>query len=218
MTRSLDVSLYFVLDLPAAEPAVLAREAAAGGATIVQLRGKQTPGRELYEQARALKSVLAPLGVPLVIDDRLDVALAAGADGVHVGADDLPFRRVRELSPELILGVSCYGDPDLAAGAAAGGADYVAYGAFAPSPTKHEAAVVPPSVLGPAHRFALPIVAIGGITLDRVPDLIAAGADGVAVVSAIQAAADPQAAARALRQAVDDALRSRAINSSAKSR
>lgn len=210
MPRTPDVALYFVLDLPAADPVALAREAAAGGATIVQLRGKQTSGRELYDQARALKAALAPVGVPLVVDDRLDVALAAEADGVHVGAADLPVERARALAPDLILGVSCYGDPALAERAAAAGADYLAFGAFSPSPTKREAAVVSPSVLGQARRFGPPVVAIGGITLRQVPALIAAGADGVAVVSAIQAAPDPRAAARALREAVDQALAVRA--------
>lgn len=206
MPPPVDYALYFVLDLPVAgDPATLAAEAAAGGASVVQLRGKQATGRELYDIARALKAALSPHAVPLIINDRLDVALAAGAEGVHVGADDLPLDRVRALAPDLIVGVSCYGDPTLAERAAAGGADYVAFGAFFPSPTKREANVVPPAVLGQARRLGLPIVAIGGITRETAPALVQAGADGIALVSAIQGAADPRAAAAALRRAIDTA-------------
>lgn len=206
MARDVDYSLYFVLDLPVAgDPVALAREAATGGASLVQLRGKSATGRDLYDLALALKAALVPLGVPLILNDRLDVALAAGADGVHVGADDLPAERVRQLGRELILGVSCYGELARAERAIAAGADYVAFGAFFPSPTKQEAAVVPTAVLGEARRLGRPVVAIGGITLEQAPAMIAAGADGVAVVSAIQGAADPRAAARQLRQAIDRA-------------
>lgn len=209
--HAVDYSLYFVLDLPPGpfpgDPIALAAEAAAGGAGVVQLRGKHATGRDLFDLARALKPVLAPHRVPLILDDRLDVALAADADGVHVGADDLPLDRVRALAPNLIVGASCYGDPDRAARAAAAGADYLAFGAFFPSPTKREAAVVPPTVLAAARPLGLPIVAIGGITLATAPSLIAAGADGIAVVSAIQAAPDPRAAAAALRAAVANARR-----------
>jgi len=202
-----DYSLYYVVDLPVPagrEPIGLVSEAVAGGATAVQLRGEGASGRELYELATALKGALAA-GVPLIVNDRLDVALAAGADGVHVGAEDLPFGRVRELAPGLILGVSCYGDLALAERAAAAGADYLAFGAFFPSPSKRKAAVVPTAVLAEAGRLGRPVVAIGGITLERVEGLVAAGADGVAVISAIQGADDPRAAAAELRAAVDRA-------------
>ncbi|CAA9573878.1 MAG: Thiamin-phosphate pyrophosphorylase, partial [uncultured Thermomicrobiales bacterium] len=200
-----DYTLYYVLDLPdpAGRDAVaLVREAVAGGAGIVQLRGEGASGRELYELALELKGALAATGVPLIVNDRLDVALATEADGIHVGAQDLPVGRVRALAPGLIVGVSCYGDPALAERAAAAGADYLAFGAFFPSPSKPEAAVVPTSVLGEARRFGLPVVAIGGITLDRTPQLAAAGADGIAAISAIQGAPEPRAAAAALRAAV----------------
>lgn len=200
MTAARDYSLYYVLDVPAPrDPLTLAEQAVAGGATVVQLRGKMLSARALYDLAVALLPVLAPASVPLIIDDRLDVALAAGADGVHVGKDDLPFERARVLAPQLILGVSCYGDLERAARAAAAGADYIAFGAFFPSPTKREAAVVPRGVLAGARQFNLPVVAIGGITVERVPELLDSGADGVAVVSAIQSAPDPEAAARTLR-------------------
>jgi len=199
-----DYALYYVLDLPArGEPATLVAAAVAGGATIVQLRGKDIPAGELYTTTLSVQSALRGTGVPLVINDRLDVAMAAGADGVHVGGSDLPFERVREIAPGLIVGVSCYGDLDRARRAVAAGVDYVAFGAFAPSPTKTEAAVIPLTTLAGARDLGVPVVAIGGISLDRVEELIRAGADGVAVISAIQGAPDPGVAARDLRAAVE---------------
>ncbi|MEJ7762009.1 MAG: thiamine phosphate synthase, partial [Thermomicrobiales bacterium] len=155
-----DYALYYVLDLPArGEPATLVAAAVAGGATIVQLRGKDIPAGELYTTTLSVQSALRGTGVPLVINDRLDVAMAAGADGVHVGGSDLPFERVREIAPGLIVGVSCYGDLDRARRAVAAGVDYVAFGAFAPSPTKTEAAVVPLTTLAGARDLGVPVVA-----------------------------------------------------------
>lgn len=204
-----DYSLYYVLDLPTGgrDPVELARKAATGGASIVQLRGKQTSGRNLYQFALALKQVLQPLGVPLIVNDRLDIALAADADGVHVGADDLPLEVVRRLAPDLIVGVSCYGSLELARQAAAAGANYLAFGAFYPSPTKPEAELAPVSILTEARQSGLPVVAIGGITLEHVPELIQAGANGICVVSAIQSADDPQSAAKVLRTAIEEERR-----------
>ncbi len=205
---SQDYSLYYVLDLPTdgRNPIELARAAAAGGASMIQLRGKHVGGHVLYELAVALKNVLDPLNIPLIINDRLDVALAADADGVHVGDDDLPCKVVRRVVPGRIVGVSCYGDIEHVRQAAASGATYVAFGAFYTSPTKPEAPVVPLKVLAEARQFGLPVVAIGGITLEHVPELIEAGADGIAVVSAIQRSDDPERAARALRDTLDRRL------------
>ena len=199
-----DYGLYYVLDLPVqGEPAEMVAAAVAGGATIVQLRGKDIPAGQLYTTALAVQSALRGSGVPLIINDRLDVALAAEVDGVHVGASDLPFERVREIAPGLIVGVSCYGDLDRARRAVSAGADYVAFGAFFPSPTKTEAAVVPLETLAGARDLGVPVIAIGGITLDRAEGLVRAGADGIAVISAIQGAPDPGAASRDLRAAVE---------------
>jgi len=206
-----DDTLYYVLNLPATrDPLTLARAAVAGGAGVLQLRGKDARAADLYHLAVALKECLTPVGVPLIINDRLDVALAAGADGVHVGGDDLPCARVRELAPDMILGVSCYGDLTRAARAAAAGADYLAFGAFHPSPRKPDAPVVPRAVLSEARRFGLPVVAIGGVTRATVAELIRAGADGVAVISAIQDADDAERAARELTEAVAAAQAHRA--------
>lgn len=204
MTTQPDYGLYYVLNLPAPrDPIALARAAVDGGATVLQLRGKERDAAELYALAVALKREVAPSGVRLVINDRLDVALAAGADGVHVGGGDLPFERVRRIAPDLTLGVSCYGDLERARRAAEAGADYLAFGAFYPSPSKREARLVPLSVLSEARRFGLPVVAIGGIAPETAGEVLDAGADGIAVISAIQDAADPRHAARALRDVVE---------------
>ncbi|MDQ3514765.1 MAG: thiamine phosphate synthase [Chloroflexota bacterium] len=199
-----DYGLYFVLDLPAQrDPVELVTAAVAGGATIVQLRGKDVPAGDLYQTALAVRKVLEGTRVPLVVNDRLDVAMAAGAEGVHVGGTDLPFERVRQIAPGRIVGVSCYGDLDRARQAVAAGVDYVAFGAFSPSPSKPEARVVPLETLAGARDLGVPVVAIGGITVDQVEEIVRAGADGVAVISAIQGAPDPEAAARDLRAAVE---------------
>ncbi len=199
-----DYSLYYIVDLPAPrDPIEIVRAAVAGGVMMVQLRGKHAAGAELYRLAIALKEILMPCGVPLIISDRLDVAQAAHADGVHVGADDLPTERVRELGPDLILGVSCYADSERARRAAAAGADYLAFGAFYPSHSKPEAQRAPLSVLEAGRRFRLPVVAIGGIGPENAGALVSAGADGVSVISTIQNAADPEAASRELRAAVE---------------
>ncbi len=199
-----DYSLYYILDLPAPrDPIEIVRAAVAGGVTMVQLRGKHAGGAELYRVAIAIKQILIPCGVPLIINDRLDVAQAAHADGVHVGVDDLPAERVRELGPDLILGVSCYADTERARRAAAAGADYLTFGAFYPSHSKPEAQCAPLSVLETGRRFRLPVVAIGGIGSKSAGELMQAGADGVSVISAIQNAADPEGASRELRAAVE---------------
>lgn len=196
--------LYYVLNVPAPrDPIALARAAVDGGATVLQLRGKEREAAELYELAVALKRELASSGVRLVVNDRVDVALAADADGVHVGEGDLPFERVRRIAPGMILGVSCYGDLERARRAAEAGADYLAFGAFYPSPSKREADLVPLSVLSGTRRFGLPVVAIGGISPETAARVLDAGADGIAVISAIQDAPDPRGAARALREAVE---------------
>ncbi len=204
-----DYSLYYILDLPTGvrDPLELAREAIAGGATMLQLRGKHADGRELYQLALALKEVLTPFGVPLVVNDRLDVALAADADGVHLGADDLPYDAVRRLAPDILVGVSCYNSLQRARQFAAAGADYVAFGSFYPSPTKPQAKPASLSLLAEARQLDVPVVTIGGITLERASELIRAGADGICVISAIQNAPNPRAAAEALRTAIEDARR-----------
>ncbi|MEO7244237.1 MAG: thiamine phosphate synthase [Rubrivivax sp.] len=177
-----------------------------GGVTLVQLREKALATRDFVARARALKALLGPLGVPLVINDRVDIALAIGADGVHIGQSDMDPADVRRLLPHALIGLSIE-SPDQLPAAERAPVDYFGVSPVFATPTKLDA--MPPLGLEGlrAIRAATrrPLVAIGGIDVRNVAAVIAAGADGVAIVSALCAAADPQAAARALRDAMGDA-------------
>jgi thiamine-phosphate pyrophosphorylase len=176
----------------------IALAAVRGGATMVQLREKEATTRAFVDEARALKAALAPFGVPLAINDRLDVALAVDADGLHVGQDDMPVEAARRLMrPGKFIGLSITAvgqvqRPDAEA------ADYLGVGPIYAQRTKEDAAA--PLGIGGLRRLrgltGKPVVAIGGLTPDNSAPVLAAGADGLAVVSAIVAAADPEAAAR----------------------
>jgi thiamine-phosphate pyrophosphorylase len=208
----LDPTLYLVTDPDLGGGRSLIDVVAAavqGGVTLVQLRDKRAEGRALLEQARALKTVLDAAGVPLLINDRVDIALAAGAAGCHLGQTDLPAAAARALlGPDAILGVSMDA-VDQARGVDPEDIDYVAYGPFAATTTKPDAG--PPigaAGLAAVRRLtALPLVAIGGVHEGNLGAAIGAGADGIAVVSAIMAAGDPQAASRHLRGMIDAARR-----------
>ena len=175
-----------------------------GGATCVQLREKQLDTRPFVERARALKALLAQLGVPLIINDRLDVALAVGADGVHVGQSDLPPEDVRRLMPHALIGLSVE-SPEQVRAAANMPVDYLGVSPVFSTPSKQDTA----PALGLEGLRAmraltdLPLIAIGGIDLNNAAQVLAAGADGLAVVRALCAAPDPAAAAQALRQLTD---------------
>jgi thiamine-phosphate pyrophosphorylase len=210
MTRPFDPTLYLVTDPELARGQALpdlVRAAVRGGVTLVQLRDKHADGRTLLDLALALKAILDPLGVPLIVNDRADLAHAAGV-GCHVGQSDLPPAAARAiLGPDAILGLSI----DAAAQASALDAalvDYVAYGPFAATATKPDAGdPVGADGLATVRKqiTTLPLIAIGGIGPDNVAEAVRAGADGIAVVSAIMTAADPRAASRALRTAIDAA-------------
>lgn len=183
----------------------MVRAAVAGGAALIQYRAKDAGADLALEQARALASACRELGVPLVVNDSVDLALAAGADGVHLGRDDVAADAARKAFPRGLIGVSCYGDLDRARAAAADGADYVAIGSVFASPTKPHAVPAPLELLGNARKAAgLPVVAIGGITQANGALAVAAGADMLAVISAVFGAADVRAAARAFAQLFDD--------------
>ncbi|MBN8915740.1 MAG: thiamine phosphate synthase [Rhizobiales bacterium] len=211
MSRPFDLTLYLVTDprLVAARGLVATVEAAVkGGATIVQLRDPDAHGRALVEQARALKALLAPLRIPLIINDRVDVAVAADADGVHLGQDDMTPADARALlGPERILGLSVGNPAEFAAsniGIDIGVVDYLGVGPVKATGTKKDAgaAIGTSGVTAVRALTRLPIVGIGGIDGALAAEVIRAGADGVAVVSAICAAPDPEHAARALLSAV----------------
>jgi thiamine-phosphate pyrophosphorylase len=210
MTRRFDPTLYLVTDPELAPGRALTDVVAAavrGGVTLVQLRDKHADGRPLLETARALKAVLDAQAVPLIVNDRVDVAHAAGAAGCHVGQSDLPAEAARAiLGPNAILGVSIDAGPQARAIDPAL-VDYIAYGPFAATATKADAGgPIGAEGLAAARSLTeLPLIAIGGIDADNAAAAVRAGADGIAVVSAVMAAADPEAASRELRAAIEAA-------------
>jgi thiamine-phosphate pyrophosphorylase len=178
-------------------PAVTA--AIRGGARLIQYRDKSGDSSRRLSEVHALLTLCHEHGVPLIIND--DVALAAetGADGVHLGKDDVDIAAARvELGPRAVIGVSCYDSLERAVVAAQAGADYVAFGSFHPSVTKPQAARAPLTLLPAARRqLSIPICAIGGITPENGAPLLAAGADMLAVIQGVFGAPDVAAAARA---------------------
>jgi thiamine-phosphate pyrophosphorylase len=218
MAARFDPSLYLVTDPEMTARRGLVETVAAaidGGVTAVQLRHKDGPARLMIEAGRALKALLGPRGISLIVNDRVDVAHAIGADGVHVGQGDLPPAAARAiLGPHAIIGLSITQEEELGTFDPAV-IDYVGLGPIFSTGTKTDAA----PALGDAgfaalrHRLSCQVVAIGGITAANAGRAIASGADGIAVVSAICAADDPRAAARILRAAVDAALKARSVPS-----
>lgn len=178
--------------------------AAAAGAPVVQVRAKHCSDRALYDFAVRVVDICARYGTTCIVNDRVDVALAAGAAGTHLGADDLPLHAARRVAgPDHLLGGTAR-DPERAAELVAAGADYLGVGPAYVSTTKTGL----PDPLGPAGIAAVaaavdvPVVAIGGVTAERVGELLAAGAHGVAVVAAVSNASDPAAATRRLLRAL----------------
>jgi thiamine-phosphate pyrophosphorylase len=186
-----------------------ARAALAGGAGIIQLRDKTATTRRLYEAALALREMTRAAGALLIINDRVDIALAADADGVHVGPDDLPVAVARRLLPGRIVGASA-GTVEEAVAAERDGADYLGVGAiYEARGSKADAGppVGPERITQIRAAVRIPVVGIGGIKADNAAPVIAAGADGVAVITGVVAAPDIAAAARALLAVVQAAKR-----------
>lgn len=181
-------------------------EAVAGGVTIVQLREKDAATGEFVELARRLMAVLKPLGVPLIINDRVDVALAVDADGVHIGQSDMSYEDARRLlGPDKIIGLSVENFEDLDA-ANALDVDYIGISPVYGTPTKTDTAE-PFGLEGLRKAVQMsvhPTVAIGGMNASTVGDVMAAGTDGVAVVSAICSAPSPRAAAAELLNIINE--------------
>ena len=203
MVNPFDLSLYLVTDRPLSggrDMAWIVREAAAGGVTMVQLREKECSTAEFIQLARELKAALAPLGIPLIINDRVDVALAVDADGVHIGQSDMPYATARKLlGSDKIIGLSVETMDEVVA-ANALDVDYIGISPVYATPTKTDT-LTPFGLDGvdevmrcSRHRC----VAIGGMNRDTVGEVIAHGVEGVAVVSAIVAAPSPREAAAEL--------------------
>ena len=174
------------------------RAVLSGGARVLQYRNKTATHELRLTQARALQSLCAARGIPLIINDHLDVALAVDAAGLHLGGDDGDIAAARaRLGPGKLLGASCYDRLDLAEAALAAGADHVAFGSFFASSVKPDAVRPPLDLVTRAKkRLAVPIVGIGGITPVNAPQLIGAGIDAIAIISAVFSASDIEAAAR----------------------
>ena len=168
----------------------------AGGAAILQYRAKEAaPGLALV-QARELSALCREHGALFIVNDSIALAAASQADGVHLGRDDEAPRAARIVLPNALIGVSCYDQAERGRDAAAAGADYVAVGSVFASPTKPGAVRAPLGVIASARRISgLPVAAIGGITLENAPAVVAAGADMIAVISALFEAPDPREAA-----------------------
>ncbi len=198
--------LYVILDRSAARGRELdgvLEGAIAAGCRMVQLREKEWPSGRLLPLAERLRGRCRAAGVTFIVNDRVDLAVAVEADGVHLGQDDLPPRVARPLlRPGMLLGVSTH-SAEQARAAQAARADYVAVGSIFPTATKAGFELVGPGLLRELRpEIRVPLIAIGGITAANVGEAIRAGADGVAVISAVCGAPDPEAASRRLLDAI----------------
>ncbi len=214
---TVDLRVYALVDPAVAGGRSLADLARliAPSTTLVQLRDKHRDTRAMIEEARALKAALAPAGIPLLINDRVDVALVAEADGVHIGQDDMPVADARRLlGPKAIIGLSLK-TVEHAKAAPLDLLDYVAIGGVYATSSKDNASCIGLDGLRAvaqavrARQVGYPICAIAGITAANAAPVIEAGADGVAVISALSLAPDPAVAARELRGVIDGALAKR---------
>ncbi len=180
--------LYAITDSTLLQGRLLSAVEAAlsGGVRMLQYRDKSGDSARRRSEAEALLALCRRHQVPLLINDDVELAQAVGADGVHLGQGDAALATARQqLGAQAIIGITCHDRLDLAAAASAGGADYLAFGAMYASTSKPGARPCPLAVLGAARRFHLPLVAIGGITPDNARDVIAAGADALAVIASL---------------------------------
>jgi len=208
--RKIDYSLYLVTDrFPAASRSLgeIVSEGIAGGVTVVQLREKNTGTRDFLDLALGIKQITSASRIPLIINDRLDIALACEAEGVHLGQEDMGCRFARRIAGRsMILGVSV-STLDEALAAEAEGADYLGVGPLFATLTKPDA--LPPTGLDLISEIRravqIPLVGIGGINSENAGSVIRSGADGIAVVSAVVAQPHPGWAAKLLRSAIDQA-------------
>lgn len=197
-----DYSIYLVTDDGYLQGRALldcVREALEGGVTLVQYRAKTASSAEMYAEALQLKALCDSFKVPLIINDRLDIAMAVGAAGVHLGQDDLPCAAARKiLGEDYIIGVSAH-NPAEAKAALQSGADYLGCGAVFGTATKADVKKLGTEGLTVICREkGLPVVGIGGVTADNYREVRAAGADGAAIVSGILAQPDIRATVRAI--------------------
>ena len=200
-TSSADRGLYVITDGPRPDLFQAVKEALLGGARRVQYRDKTHDSERRRHEAGTLLAICREHDVPLIINDDISLAHAIDADGVHLGETDDGIARARDiLGSEAIIGVSCYDSLERAQDMAKQGASYVAFGAFFPSPTKPHARRASIDLLRHSAALGIPRVAIGGITPDNGASLVAAGADYLAVISAVFGRPDIRAAAQRFTQ------------------
>jgi thiamine-phosphate diphosphorylase len=202
----MDPSLYVILDRSASRGRNLEEildATIAGGCRLIQLREKEWPSGRLLPLAERLRDRCRRAGATFIVNDRVDLALAVAADGVHLGQDDLPVRAARSLlRPGMVLGRSTHSVAQ-AREAQSDGADYIAVGSMFPTQTKPDFELVGPELVRAVRPVTrAPLIGIGGITRDNVAQVIRAGADGVAVISAVCGASDPAAATREFLAAI----------------
>ncbi|MEO2152827.1 MAG: thiamine phosphate synthase [Aquificota bacterium] len=208
MQRNIDLTLYLITDdgyLEGRDLAATIEQAIAGGVTVVQYRSKgRKTTREMFEELKILREITKKHSVPLIVNDRVDLALAVDADGVHIGQDDLPPEVVRQiLGEDKIIGISTHSLEEIEK-ANDQPVDYIAFGSIYRTPTKEKPIVVGVELLKEAKKIAKkPLVAIGGIMPYNVDEVIKAGADGVAVISAILGFQDVKKAAESMRRAIE---------------
>ena len=203
MKPVIDYSIYLVTDencLKGRPLLACVEEALAGGVTLVQYRAKDTASSVMYKEAVQLKALCDRYKVPLIINDRLDIAQAVGAAGVHLGQDDLPCAVARQiLGDDYVIGVSAH-NPEEAVQAAAAGADYLGCGAVFGTATKQDVAKLGLANLQAIRKVVtLPMVGIGGINVDNYAEVLGTGADGAAIVSGILAQDDITATVQRLK-------------------
>lgn len=204
MKRKIDYTLYLCTDRGLMSSSTVeesVEKAILGGVTIVQLREKDCSSKEFYQIAQSVKAVTDKYNVPLIINDRLDIAMAINADGVHLGQSDLPAKIARQLlGKDKIIGVSA-GSKESAQKAQADGADYIGVGAMYATNTKDDAKVITVNdVKEIRESVTIPMVVIGGINKTTIPNVNGLGIDGICVISAIVAQPDITKAAQELKE------------------
>lgn len=203
--KRFDTSLYFVTDSTGMEEEAFfckVEKACRGGVTLLQLREKERSTREYLALAERLHKITAYYKIPLIIDDRVDVALAAGAEGVHLGQSDMPVFLARKLLGESVIIGATVKTVEQAEEACRQGADYLGVGAIYPTTTKVKTVLTPVEILKKICAVStVPVNAIGGLTKDNITILKDSGIDGICVVSAIMKAEDPERAAKELKEA-----------------
>lgn len=208
-TRHLPRGLYAITDSKLLSPERLVEAVALaiqGGAVMIQYRDKGDDEMRRQWEAADLSNLCRPLGIPLIINDDVDLAVGIMAKGVHLGKEDADIASARQkLPPNGIIGVSCYNDLECAIEAEKAGADYVAFGSFYPSPTKPDALKAEAELIRQAkQKLSIPVVAIGGINADNASPLVEAGADMLAVINGVFGQADIAGAAESISRLYEE--------------